>query len=56
MRLLYSDENDKDVVLILTKKENDALVTIVAEYLKTKPNKRSGAFRLAASLDDRLLA
>ena len=56
MKLLYADENDDSVVLILNKKENDGLVEIIAKYLSTKPNNRSNTFKLAKSLDDRLLA
>lgn len=56
MRVLYADENDDSVVLILNKKENDALADIVGLYLKSKPNQRSNAFKLAKALDERLLA
>lgn len=56
MKILYADESDNDLVIILKKKENDALAAIVCGFLKTKPNKQSAAYKLAQSLDDWLLA
>lgn len=57
MKILYADETDNDLVIILKKKENDALAKIVGDFLtKTKPNKQSVAYKLAVALDNRLLA
>jgi hypothetical protein len=58
MRVLIEEGggNKPALMLLLGKAENDALVTIVAGFLKTKPNKRSAAYKLAYALDGELLA
>lgn len=58
MRVLIEETkgNAPALILLLGKAENDALVSIVAGYLATKPNKRSAAYKLATALDGELLA
>lgn len=58
MRVLIEEGggNKPALILLLGKAENDALVSVVAGYLKTKPNKRSAAYKLAEKLDGELLA
>ena len=56
MKLLFEESrNEPGTVIILSKAESDALVSIVAGFLTTKPNKRSAAYKLADRLDNELL-
>ena len=56
MKLFFEEvRKDPGTILIMNKAEADALLKIVEGYLKTKPNKRSGAYKLAQLLDNELL-
>lgn len=57
MRLLFEETSSAPAtVILLSKAENNALLGIVDGYLKTKPNKRSAAYKLAKRFDTELLA
>lgn len=58
MKVFFDDAagQQADTIIILSKKESEALIDIIAGYVKTKPNKRSKAYKLADDLDNRLLA
>lgn len=56
MKLFFEEiRKDPGSIIILTKDESDALVSIVSSFLNTKPNKRSSAYKLAHRLDNELL-
>lgn len=58
MRIFFDDTGSQtsETILILSKKESDALIDILAVFEKSKPNKRSNAAKMADQLNDRLLA
>lgn len=56
MKLLFEEtRKEPGTIIVLTKAESGALVEVVAGFLKTNPNKRSAAYKLAKKLDDDLL-
>jgi hypothetical protein len=56
MKLFFEEvRKEPGTVMILTKAESDAMVAIIGDYLKTKPNKRSAAFKLATRIDEEFL-
>ena len=56
MKLLFESVEKRPVTaIILDKSESDALAGVLCAYLKTKPNKRSAAYKLAEKLEGELL-
>lgn len=56
MKLFFEEvRKAPGTVMILTKAESEAMINIVCAYLKTNPNKRSAAFKLATRIDDEFL-